>query len=420
MTMKNRVPLSICIVLLCSSIAFPQTGKTLLEKRGDFKTSLTEEVRDEEKLPEPPEDAPFTLVQYPTSIGKMSAYVTKPDEDAGKVPAIVWITGGFPIAGGGDMLWERTSIDNEQSARIFRINDMMMMFPSVRGTAGNPGFQENFYGEINDIIDAGKFLAKHPNVDPNRLYLGGHSTGGTAVLLVAASTSLFKGVISLGPTDTDYGEDDVPYKVTAKESFLRHPINHLSSIRVPTWIVEGAGGNRESLVALAKADKNPMVRLAAVRHADHFDCIHPVNEVFAEVLMESTEAFAKLDTRRLSGSFIEANKLRRESDDLESLAEYRSDGLSFDKPLELTYYLLADTEAELSAVMAPANKVGFRAAKPNEFRAGTEEAYWAVDLVTRVDVTNLKSLFARSAAAQQLAWDHKVEYDSWTAEEPGK
>ena len=76
-----------------------------------------------------------------------------------------------------------------------------MMFPSLRGGNDNPGKKEGFLGEVNDVLAASEFLSRQEYVDPDRIYLGGHSTGGTLALLVAASTDKYRAVFSFGPND---------------------------------------------------------------------------------------------------------------------------------------------------------------------------------------------------------------------------
>lgn len=56
-----------------------------------------------------------------------------------------------------------------------------MMFPSLRGGNDNPGVKEGFLAEVDDVLAAADFLGKQNYVDPGRIYLGGHSTGGTLV-----------------------------------------------------------------------------------------------------------------------------------------------------------------------------------------------------------------------------------------------
>lgn len=55
----------------------------------------------------------------------------------------------------------------------------------VRGENGNPGHFEFFYGEAEDAVAAGRYLATLPRVDPKRIYITGHSAGGTLALLAA-------------------------------------------------------------------------------------------------------------------------------------------------------------------------------------------------------------------------------------------
>jgi dipeptidyl aminopeptidase/acylaminoacyl peptidase len=54
---------------------------------------------------------------------------------------------------------------------------------------------------VDDVIVATEYLRAQPHVDPDRIYLGGHSTGGTLVQLVAASSDQYRAVFSFGPMD---------------------------------------------------------------------------------------------------------------------------------------------------------------------------------------------------------------------------
>ena len=55
-----------------------------------------------------------------------------------------------------------------------------------------------FYGEIEDLEEARKYVASLPYVDPNRIYLVGHSTGGTKALLLSEYSKGFRAVFSMG------------------------------------------------------------------------------------------------------------------------------------------------------------------------------------------------------------------------------
>lgn len=73
------------------------------------------------------------------------------------------------------------------------------MSPSLRGGNTNPGVKEGFLGEVDDVLAAANYFEKQKYVDPKRIYLGGHSTGGTLVLLVSEGSPRFRAVFSFGP-----------------------------------------------------------------------------------------------------------------------------------------------------------------------------------------------------------------------------
>ena len=161
-----------------------------------------------------------------------------------------------------------------------------MMFPSLRGGNENPGWKEGFFGEVDDVLAAADFLASVPYVDPSRLYLGGHSTGGTLVFLVAASTDRFRGVFSFGPVDdvSGYGSQFLPFNTGNRQEIeLRSPIQWLHSVRCPTFVFEGAlqPGNAGSLNSLASASSNPLLRFHAVKGANHFSILAPTTRTIA-------------------------------------------------------------------------------------------------------------------------------------------
>ena len=56
-------------------------------------------------------------------------------------------------------------------------------------------------GEVDDVLAAIDFVRKRADVDPKRVYLGGHSTGATLALLVAASQPPVRAVFGVGPID---------------------------------------------------------------------------------------------------------------------------------------------------------------------------------------------------------------------------
>jgi acetyl esterase/lipase len=260
----------------------PERKVSLLEARRGFETKLLRRVSEKEPVPEPPADL-FRVVRYDSPAGKLAAYLSVDPKDGKKHPAIIWIFGGFGN-GIGDTAWKEQPAKNDQSASAFRKAGLVMMYPALRGGNDNPGVYEGFYGEVDDVLAAADFLAKQPFVDPTRIYLGGHSTGGTLVLLVAAATDRFRAVFSFGPVSDvgGYGPDNLPFNVSdPRERELRSPARWLPSIRCPVFVFEGLEGNLGELLSMARISSNPLLKFYAVKGAGHFNILLPMTRLIA-------------------------------------------------------------------------------------------------------------------------------------------
>lgn len=410
----------VTIYALFSPVLAVETKPQIVKDREGHKTEIIKKTTKDLDLAVPPTDSGFKLIKYPTKLGLMSAYLShskEPSQDR-KLPAIIWLTGGFPTASPGDYLWQETSIDNEQSARIYRLEGITMMFPTVRGSAkGNPGFSESFYGEVDDVIAAYEYLSKVKSVDPKRIYLGGHSTGGTLALLCAAAFDKFAGVISLGPTDTDYGEEKTVYSWNEKERKLRHPINYINTIKVPTYIIEGEHGNSDSLTALKSENKNPMVNIISIDKADHFNCIHPVNNIFQKAIKTSTNGSLLLNQTAIQNAYTILDQSRKEQSDLRRLADYRRENIKlFVKPQSLTFYFYADDITMFEKFSKKAKNANFTVNQPEEKKTKTGEDYILITMEKIIDCSDLNELFEARAKAQALANDLDLEYGDWGME----
>jgi alpha/beta superfamily hydrolase len=282
------------------------SGMGLSESRAGFSTTLIEKNRDAYGLPVPDVDF-VSLVEYPTPIGGMKAYLASIDSDSAprSRPAMIWIMGGLPPGVADASVWQDSSSGNDQSAKSYWKNGFVTMYPSLRGSAGNPGFQEGFYGEVDDVLAAYDYLAADTRVDPKKIYLGGHSTGATLVLLVAAATNKFAGVLSLGPVSdpADYGESaQLHDRNNPKEAALRSPINFINKIRIPTLIVEGEQGNYFSLIEMSSANDNNYVRIVAIQGADHFNHLAKSNDMIAAAIIKG-EGISSLSAKRFQSTF---------------------------------------------------------------------------------------------------------------------
>jgi dienelactone hydrolase len=172
------------------------------------------------------------------------------------------------------------------------------MYPSFRGGNDNPGFREGFYGEVDDVISAAQWLAKQPYVDPKRIYLGGHSTGGTLALLVAESTGGFRAVFSFGPVDDvrGYGPEELPFDLgDNKEAELRAPILWLNAINRPTFVFEGSSeGNIDAVREIARATQNPNVQCYEIAGKTHFSILADLTSLIAKQIVADTGPEVKM------------------------------------------------------------------------------------------------------------------------------
>lgn len=264
---------------------------TLAEARRGFKTKLVKFNRTKTAVETPPKGL-FSIIAYPTSIGKMAAYLGQIPNDGKLHPALIWISGGF----GNDIgdVWTAADAENDQSAAVFRKAGLVMMYPAQRGGNRNPGYDETCYGEIDDILAAADFLAQQKGIDPRRIYLAGHSTGGTKVLLTAECTNKFRAVFSFGPVSDilDYGVEYLTYDTSdMRESRLRAPALWVASIKTPVFIFEGDAepGNIVSLremEKIANGENNQYIHFYEIKNKTHFSELQPISKIVAKKIME--------------------------------------------------------------------------------------------------------------------------------------
>jgi acetyl esterase/lipase len=266
-----------------------QEKGSLTQARAGFKTKLVPRSAPREPVPEPPPEV-FRKVYYESPVGKLAAYLSRVPDDGVKRPAIIWIRGGEDC-NSIKVVWDEMPASNDQNATAYRKAGIVMMFPSLRGGNDSPGIKEAFLGEVDDIIAAADYLAREPSVDPKRIYLGGHSTGGTLALLVAESTDRFRAVFSFAPVSdvaAYEGKLILPFDTSnPREVELRSPGRWLLSIRGPTFVFEGTDltANIGFLEAMWRASTNPRVHFLPVRGADHLTTLAPTNALIARKIL---------------------------------------------------------------------------------------------------------------------------------------
>jgi dienelactone hydrolase len=282
---------SLALLAACSASAPGANSQTLEQARAGFVTHASQDDARGNPVERPPARV-LQAVKYDAPLGAMSAYITPDPHDGARHPAIIWMTGGDSSTIDGS-IWRPAPRDNDQSARAFREAGVVTMYPSLRGGNDNPGHREGFYGEVNDVLAAADYLAKQPYVDPNRIYLGGHSTGGTLVLLVAESSARFRAVFSFGPIADvrQYGGQFIPAGLTdPTELKLRSPAYWQASVRTPTFVLEGDGtpSNQDCLVQLRERTNNPAMHFEPIPGATHFSELAPATALIAQKILADT------------------------------------------------------------------------------------------------------------------------------------
>lgn len=205
-------------------------------------------------------------------------YVTPDPQDGKRHPAIIWITGGDSST--LEDFWSEGPPENDQTASAFRKAGVVMMFPTLRGGNTDGGQKEFSFGEVEHIHAAAGHLAKLPYVDPARLYLGGHSTGGTLALPAAETGGRFIAVFAFGP---DSSVDRYPNSlfpmdlpgVDRREIELRSPAKWTAAISSDTYVIEGMapGSNYAELQTICDGNANPRLVCTGGPGATHFSVL---------------------------------------------------------------------------------------------------------------------------------------------------
>jgi dipeptidyl aminopeptidase/acylaminoacyl peptidase len=197
--------------------------------RSTFRTKLTR------KIPAPqrwrkvrvPKDA--AEVEYRSGDLRLKAWVSRPRPGLDrKLPAVLYLHGGWAF---GEDDWEQ--------AQPLRDAGFVVMVPILRGENGQPGHFTMFYDEVDDALAAATHLASLEWVDPSRLYVAGHSAGGTLAMLAAMTTDRFRAAASLSgsPDRIDFvrGWDSAVTfdKSDIREFRVRSPVAYAGSFKCP-------------------------------------------------------------------------------------------------------------------------------------------------------------------------------------------
>jgi acetyl esterase/lipase len=262
-------------------------AQSLVQARAGFVTKVKKQAGFPQPAPTPPSGV-LELIHYPSAGRSLVGYLTPRPKTSGRLPAIIWISGGDCNTIGD--FWSQQPAANDQSASAFREAGIVTFYPSLRGGNNNPGMREGFYGEVDDVRAAYDYLLSLDYVDPARIYLGGHSTGGTLALLTAEMDGRFRSVFAFGPVAdvAGYGPGYLPISYKKEmEIKLRSPVYWLDGIKSRTFVLEGTEqGNADQVKLLATRTSNPAMSFFTVPRASHFSVLAPTTKLIARKIVE--------------------------------------------------------------------------------------------------------------------------------------
>lgn len=251
------------------------SGTDLAAARRAFTTQLTW------RGPAPQEYEEFEVpldvieVEYTSGDLKLKAWLsseTGDPNDGKKHPAVVYLHGGWAF---GPSDWD--------DVKPFIEAGFVVLMPMLRGENGNPGHYEAFYGEVDDAIAAGRFVSELPDVDPDQVFIAGHSVGAVITALVAMMPSNYKAAAALsGMYDIKAWSNEGDRKIFVfnfrdeEEVRLRNPMAFAASLQIPLILYREDRGmdyfNRPFHEQLKRAGQNCELKTIP---GDHMSMVAP-------------------------------------------------------------------------------------------------------------------------------------------------
>jgi dienelactone hydrolase len=213
--------------------SFPEQTQDYADARKGFRTTLTRQSpAPQDWVPETPPPG-VSEITYRSGSLQLKAWIDPPPAGQRKA-AVLYLHGGFGF----------DSSDWDQ-AQPFRDAGYVVMIPRLRGENGQAGSYSMFYDEVDDVVAAAEALAKTPGVDGARIYVAGHSVGGTLAMLAAMTSNRFRAAASFSGSPDQVAwsrgqEELVPFDQNDKREFaMRSPLAFPKSFKCPVRVYFG-------------------------------------------------------------------------------------------------------------------------------------------------------------------------------------
>jgi acetyl esterase/lipase len=216
----------------------------------------------------PPEGVSEVL--FPSGDLQLKAWITRCPDSGGKRPAVLFLHGGFAFAAED---WEQ--------AQPFVEAGFVLMMPSLRGENGQDGSFSMFFDEVDDALAASSSLANVPCVDRSRIFVAGHSAGGTLAMLASMSTKTFRAAASFSgaPDNVAFVDSglEAPFDRNDPQEFIvRSPVAYATSFQCPARLYYGSQEEFFDLPTqeTARRARTTGLDVEAVRvDGDHFSAV---------------------------------------------------------------------------------------------------------------------------------------------------
>jgi dipeptidyl aminopeptidase/acylaminoacyl peptidase len=166
---------------------------------------------------------------------ELAAWVSKYKRTPKPKPAVLFLHGGNAMGIGH---WELM--------KPYVDAGYVVMMPTVRGENGQKGNFSGFYDEVDDVLAAAHRLAHLPGVDSERMFIAGHSVGGTLTMLAAMSSKRFRAATPIsGNPDAYRFFDRYPQDIrfddnNPREFEMRSALCYAHSFKCPLLVMHGS------------------------------------------------------------------------------------------------------------------------------------------------------------------------------------
>jgi dipeptidyl aminopeptidase/acylaminoacyl peptidase len=239
--------------------------------RSAFRTRLV--VRGPAPQPHGMPSAPrgVSEIDYPSGDLRLRAWIGLPPGAPERAPVVLFLHGGFAF-----------SNEDYDMARPFLEAGYAVVMPSVRGENGQAGTFSMFFDEVSDVLAITEHVRSQRWADPQRIYVAGHSAGGTLAMLAGLASTYYRAVapFSGSPDQLVFAKGwsgVVPFdRSNPAEYEIRSPLSYATSFKAPARLFLGRQEEfyRASTRLTAKLARDAGKNVEAVEVAgNHFNAV---------------------------------------------------------------------------------------------------------------------------------------------------